>query len=76
MFGNKNKLLSRNGYDFTQLKSAIQYCENLSHTSLGMDMLDFNCNIYEKELEYGIYFLLRRKKESPKTTLLKIEYLQ
>ena len=41
-----------------------------------MDMLDFNCKIYEKELEYGIYFLLRRKKESPKTTLLKIEYLQ
>ena len=76
MFANRNKLVSRNGYFFTQLKSVIQYCEGLSHNDLGIDMLDFNCKIYQKEIEYGIYFLQGRRRLSPRTTRLQIDYLK
>jgi hypothetical protein len=29
--------------------------------------IEFNRKIYEKEIEYGIYFLLGRRKDSPTT---------
>ena len=50
MFGNEAKLMSRNGYFFTQLKSAIEYCNQLTHESLGCElgMVEFNKRIYEK----------------------------
>lgn len=48
MFANRNKLMSRDGYFLTHLKSAIMYCENLSHEDLGMGMVEFNKKIYEK----------------------------
>ena len=37
------------GYCLTQLKSAIQYLENLTHTDLKMDELKFYKKVYEKE---------------------------
>lgn len=54
--------MSEDGYFFTQLKSAIQYCEGLKYENIGIDMVEFNQMIYQKEIEYGIYFLLNRRK--------------
>lgn len=68
--------MSEDGYFFTQLKSAIKYCDYLKHDNLGMEMVDFNKQIYKKEIEYGIYFLLTRRKDSPRTANRKIEYLK
>lgn len=62
MFTNQNRLMSEDGYFFTQLKSAIQYCEGLKYENIGIDMVEFNQMIYQKEIEYGIYFLLNRRK--------------
>jgi hypothetical protein len=31
--------MSEDGYFFTQLKSAVQYCECLKHDNLGMEMV-------------------------------------
>ena len=39
-------------------------------------MVEFNRMIYQKEIEYGIYFLLNRRKEEPKAIMGKIEYLK
>lgn len=39
MFTNPNRLMSEDGYFFTQLKSAVQYCECLKHDNLGMEMV-------------------------------------
>lgn len=64
--------MSGDGYFFTQLKSAVQYCECLKHDNLEMEMVDFNKIIYEKEIEYGIYFLLARRKDTPRTIMRKI----
>lgn len=50
MFANRNRLMSEDGYFFTQLKSAVQYCEGLKHDNFGMEMVDFNKLIYEKEI--------------------------
>lgn len=68
--------MSEDGYYFTQLKSAIQFCQYLKHDDLGIDMIQFNRMIFQKEIQYGIYFLLHRRKEESKIGLKKIEYLK
>jgi hypothetical protein len=50
MFSNKNRLASKDGYCLSQLKSAVEYCKTLKHDNLGMEMIDFNRKIYEKEI--------------------------
>ena len=42
--------MSRDGYFFTQLKSAVEYCNTLTYETLdsSVDMVEFNRIIYEK----------------------------
>lgn len=50
MFTNKNRLMSSDGYCFTQLQSAIKYCQHLNHDNVGISMVEFNSMIYQKEI--------------------------
>ena len=41
-----------------------------------MNYIEFNKKIYEKEIHYGIYFMLGRRKDSPMSEKKKMEYLK
>ena len=53
-------MLSQDGYSFTQISIAIAFIESLSHEQLKMTQYDFDKKVYEKEMEYEIYFIKDR----------------
>lgn len=53
-------MLSQDGYSFTQISIAIAFIESLSHEKLKMSEYDFDKKIYDKEMEYEIYFIKDR----------------
>ena len=53
-------MLSQDGYSFTQISIAIAFIESLTHDQLKMTQYDFDKKVYEKEMEYEIYFIKDR----------------
>ncbi len=53
-------MLSQDGYSFTQISIAIAFIESLSHEQLKMSQYDFDKRVFEKEMEYEIYFIKDR----------------
>ena len=53
-------MLSQDGYSFTQISIAIAFIESLSHEQLKMTQYDFDMRVFEKEMEYEIYFIKDR----------------
>ncbi len=60
----------------------MQFCDTVSPDSICLfedkatNYIEFNRKIYEKEVEYGVYFLLGRRKDSPTTEKKKLQFLQ
>lgn len=60
-------MMSEMGYCFIQIKSAIAYFEILNETKMfGVSKMEYERKIYEKEAEYGVYFLKRRPRYEKK----------
>ena len=53
-------MLSEDGYSFTQISIAIGFIEAVTHDQLKMTKYDFDKKVYEKEMEYEIYFIKDR----------------
>lgn len=46
------------------------------HPDEATNYIEFNKKIYEKEIEYGVYFMLGRRKDSPKSEKKKLDFLK
>ena len=66
----------------TQIKSAVHFCDTVNSESITMfenpaiSYIEFTKKIYEKEIHHGIYFMLGKRKDSPKTEKKKADYLK
>jgi len=60
------------------LKAAIHFCDYLTAENIlisdnkAKNYIEFNKYIYEKEILYGVYFMLGRRKDSPRSEKKKI----
>ncbi|KAL4511721.1 hypothetical protein ABPG72_012566 [Tetrahymena utriculariae] len=59
-FCNKEKMLTQIGYCFAQIKLAVDFLANLTPRQVNVTDQQFHELIYEKEIQYGIYFLKKR----------------
>ncbi|EAR94380.2 GTPase-activator protein for Ras-like GTPase (macronuclear) [Tetrahymena thermophila SB210] len=59
-FCNKEKMLTQIGYCFAQIKLAVDFLANLTPKQVNVTDQQFHELIYEKEIQYGIYFLKKR----------------
>lgn len=66
-------MLSQDGYSFTQISIAIAFIESLNHEQLKMRQYDFDRKVYEKEMEYEIYFIKDRVRLERSQVLIRID---
>lgn len=66
-------MLSQDGYSFTQISIAIAFIESLTHDQLKMTQYDFDKKVYEKEMEYEIYFIKDRPRFERSNVVINLE---
>lgn len=66
-------MLSQDGYSFTQISIAIAFIESLTHDQLKMTQYDFDKKVYEKEMEYEIYFIKDRPRLERSNVVINLE---